>query len=103
MHHRLAPVQASPDARVVHFTHERVETVVGPFCLNQLRNHGTAGCQSPCDLVGAEEAPDGIRVGVKRAAKLQCLSDCFAMTRGASQITRLLKAWSGGHEAALKE
>ena len=25
------------------------------------------------------------------------------MTRGASQITRLLKAWSGGHEAALKE
>jgi hypothetical protein len=25
------------------------------------------------------------------------------MTRGASQITRLLKVWSGGHEAALKE
>src|SRR5262245_4486677 len=27
----------------------------------------------------------------------------FAMTRGVSQITRLLKAWSGGDQAALKE
>jgi RNA polymerase sigma-70 factor, ECF subfamily len=27
----------------------------------------------------------------------------FAVTHGASQITRLLKAWSGGDEAALKE
>jgi hypothetical protein len=60
MHHRVAPVQASPDASVVNLARERVEIVVGPFCLNQLRNRRTAGGERPSDLAGTEEARDGI-------------------------------------------
>jgi len=54
-------MQASPDPGVVDFAHERVEVVVRPRGLNQLRNGGTAGCKSPGHLVGPEETPDRIR------------------------------------------
>ena len=35
--HRMPPVQAGPDARVVDLTHDSVHVPIGPLSLNQLR------------------------------------------------------------------